>query len=176
MADGAPTNWLDVVKASFWPILAVIFIAIFASPLSALLTAMSAGVGPAQEVDIGSLKFKFSEKAAAALAPPSADVAAALTKLQAGQIDMLLAQAETLPSVICLRAGWVASSGVETRTKAEIYEAFEALGLIRYVPDENSGDYCAADNLRFAYLTPLGMKTRKYLIDVLTKTITISKS
>jgi len=177
-SEGAATNRLDVVKASFWPLLVAVAMIVFAGPLSRLVTAVATNAGPAQEIELGPIKLKLSARAAAAIEPPSNEVATALAKLSDAEKEQLISRQENGLNQVCLPGGFVNPGSSPTANASEL--RFIELKLTSFADrpraPSDTESWCKFDSTRWAAFTELGRKVRRYLVDISIKAVQITKS
>ena len=177
--EGAATNRLDVLKASFWPLLVAVAMILFAGPLSRLVTAVATNAGPAQEIELGPIKLKLSARAAAAIEPPSNEVATALAKLSDAEKEQLISRQENGLNQVCLPGGFAnpgtSSSGANSSELRFIELKLTSFADRPRAPSDTES-WCKFDSTRWAVFTELGRKVRRYLVDISLKAVQITKS
>ena len=164
-SDG--TNWLDVLKASFWPLLAAVTLALFYGPLARL--AESASGKPASSIEVAGLKIVFDTTANETLRRPPPEIARLLAQLRRIDIDALLAAGDGFLSVCPLDERYRSYGSVNNPRLAQ---RFLELGLVTRKNVEDGRLQCEREFL--VTLSPIGTQAREYLVEVLAKTVTIS--
>ncbi|NUS99413.1 MAG: hypothetical protein HOP96_00360 [Sphingomonas sp.] len=175
MENASGTNRLDVLKASFWPAIALIVLIALGGPIKDLVKRISRDTGAATEIEVGPVKLKFSE-AAKSVPPPSSEIAEALVQLKPEELDRLLSHAEGHGYGVCTVKGVADSSRTSDLDQARAYLHFSELGLVEFTTPPFAVEACSPGEARLAQLTDLGKATRRYAVDVLTRTVTISQS
>jgi hypothetical protein len=173
--QSAATNWLDVLKAGLWPLLALIAVMVFAAPLKAILTHMSSNLGITQEIAVGPIKIQFSPAAVQSLPPPSEAVAAALTKMDAADIEAILSHHENEFLEVCSAEGLSTDGYQQQRDQTRTYHHLENLALVKLEPN-GSVAWCKQGQTSTASLTGLGVDTRRYLYALISRSLVLSKS
>lgn len=173
MAESAPTNWLDVLKAGFWPVLALIALIMLYGPISRF----AGRLGPAEEIQIGSLRLKLSEEGAQSIPPPSEAVAEALASLDSLGLERLLTLEENSSYSVCVPSSQTGNNSVQTNDRDLAILQLAELEIVRIEPSgDEPPDYCRGQSYAFARLTSKGVQTRRYLTNFVTRVLTVSSS
>jgi len=172
------TNWLDVLSSALWPIFALIVLIVLAGPIVSLADRVSRDTGAAQEIEIGPIRLRFSEADAHKLSPPSKEIADALVQLTPEDIDRLLSHGERSGYGVCTVSGAKVTSWTGPVDQARSYLRFSELGLVEFdtLPASMSVRDCAPGEERLAQLTEFGKTVRRYLLEILSSTVRISKN
>jgi hypothetical protein len=175
----APTNWLDVLLGLFWPLLAVAALLMFAHPISVALNKVAGGLGSAEDIEVGPIKLKFAADAARNLPVPSQEVATALAQLNSREIETLISHAENTGEPVCRESGLIpAKKNIMYEQESATYEHLFSLRLVAFDADNanNHFDWCRPEGTVVVWLTDFGKEVRRYLLEIVTKSVVISKS
>ncbi len=193
MAENSQTNWLDVLKAGFWPLLALIALISFWTPLRDAV----AGLEEVQSFKAGNLEVAFSVRQARQLPAPPVDVARALQSLSPMDRDALLSAGSPRRVAFCSPRGFAsgrdtpafrADPNVNRLTPDQLAAyvalsaAYERLGALqlaeirRDFPSYVTRPEWCGDEFGYVQTTPLGDRTRSYLIDLINAGIQISSA
>ena len=148
-----PTGLLDVVKAAFWPGIAILAFVCFGSPLVAVLNAVPSIISSVDSVDISGVKFHVAR--GTVLPQPAAAVTTALRLMNKSDIDLILSVAPD--TQYCDSQGVAVYNRLDTLRK---------LGLAEHIT-QSSSLTCPA----FTRLDDAGKQVRDYLIAVITSQI-----
>lgn len=163
----------DLLKIIVWPVVAVLII---------ILVLATGGLGSAETVELGPLKISFAEDVRAKVGEASPEVAAAVARMDPQDMETLIAHGEGTGRPICtvgnLRTDLSAPVPKDVRMEFDAYARLTALRLIELrepAPDYDPA-WCKPGGVRLAWPTDEGTKVRRYLIDLLTKSLVIKKS
>ena len=163
---------LEVMKILIWPALGLVVI---------VLILVTGGLGAAESVELGPIKIAFAKDIKDRVGPPAPDVAAAIRKLSPQQMEILIAHGQDTGRPVCVIGG-LKDKGDDLPPKSEreevaSYASLAAMGLVQFRgPGKSGSPWCRVDAVRNAWLTDAGTHTRRYLIDLLTKSIVIDQN
>jgi hypothetical protein len=161
----------ELLKVLVWPLVVLAVIVII------LVTG-----GSAQNVELGPLKVSFARDLKQTVgAPPGQEVAAAIRRLTPTEMEILITHGPGTGRPICtmgnLRTNDAAPVPREVRENADGYARLVASNLVELRGQASSGDpWCNPQGLKYAFLTDQGESVRRYLVDLLTKSLVISDS
>jgi hypothetical protein len=149
---------VDLIKASLWPIIAVIVLVMFHSPLYSLIDGIAGRTNSIDTIKIGNLELhvKISE-----LPVPSGDIAAVLPKLDRDMTLSLLA--------IDKNYGGCFPRNDEGRKRLEVFHRLRLLSLVTLKNEEESFKECR--DPRLIELTQRGRDARSFLVSLLNSQI-----
>jgi hypothetical protein len=162
----------EVLKILAWPALALVVV---------MLILVTGGLGSAENVELGPIKIAFAKDLDRQVGAPSPEVAAAVRQLSPHQMEILVAHGQDTGRPVCVMGGLKENdSGPTPRAEREevaSYASLAAMGLIQFRgPGQSGSPWCRVDAVRYAWLTDSGTRTRRYLLDLLTKSIVIDKN
>ena len=176
MSDSARTNWLDVIKSALWPTIALLALIFFSTPVSSLLEKFANQISGSQEITIGSMKIQLNLEAARKIPPPTKDMVRAFSHLKPEDIDVLLSHAENVGRGVCTVEGAHVTSWRGPVDEARTYLRFSEEGMVEFTDSPFDVRDCPKKEQRLAKLTEFGKTVRRYLLDVITSTLTIGAS
>lgn len=168
MSEGS-TNWLDVLKAGFWPILALIALLLFSRSLSRFVE--NAAGSPTSSIEIAGLKVTFDTEAKQVLEKPSPEIQKILLALNSSEVDALLASTSGYFSV-CPQGGHNRSEN--SPNDPRVATKFISLKLMDRSEVRGGKQQCDMEYL--VSPTDLAKESRSYLLKLLTGVITISST
>jgi len=137
--------FVELVKALAWPVLVLFLVLRFGGPVGNVLNQLPDLVSRSNVVEIGTVKLQLGNK----LPEPQSDVKDALAKLTSQDIQILIRGGESYFDS--------AASGEQA------YAGLIALKLAEGIPSDQ-----LKNNYKYGgRLTPLGERTREYLIQVM---------
>ena len=175
MAETTSTGKLETfVKSIGWPLVAIVFMALFFKPISNWL----GGLDKASEITVGVLGIKFDPSASKTLTPDS-ETADAVSKLSPDQLDFLLAHPFRQVHITCSPEQFNDKANAEFVKKqmGELnnWTALGDLGLAEFNEREDESFYCNPGATRAYELTEKGNITRSYVSRVATQLLKFEK-
>jgi hypothetical protein len=193
MTEPTATNWLDVLRASLWPILVLVVLAAFWKPLREAAD----GVEGVESFKAGNVEITFAVGRARNLPHPSPDVANALQSLTATDRDALLSAGQPRNVAYCSAAQTIASRNTpafrsdprmgrlsprEIDSYAALSASYERLAELNLthasqaLPNYLPKPAWCQEQYFIAGTSDLGQRTRSYLLDLINNGIEISGS
>jgi hypothetical protein len=170
MSEPASTNWLDVLKASFWPVIALGVLLLFYGPIWRFADHTSER--PASSLEIAGIKITFDKEATRNLQRPKPEVERTLLQLNSSGMDALLKSSGMTSASVCPSGERAAYLDKSSTNNPAIATRFISLGIMRRSEVDLRRLQCQGEYL--VSLTPLGLEVRTYLVEILTKVVAIS--
>jgi hypothetical protein len=126
--------------------------------------------------ELGPLKISFAGNLDRTVGAPSAAVAGVLTGLSPHDMEILIAHGAGTGRPICtaLRRDLPTPTPPDARAEFYSYQHLIEAGLVETRGAAESDDpWCTRAGLRTAWLTDAGTAARRYLIDLLTRSLVI---
>lgn len=162
----------ELLKVLIWPALALVVV---------IVIVVTGGFGSAQNVELGPLKVSFARDLDRTVGAPPAEIAGLLTRLTPQDMEILISHGKGAGRPICtignFRRNLPTPIPQDQQDEANGYARLIAAGLVE-LGGPGSGDttWCTQAGLRLAWLTRSGTQVRTYLVDLLTRSLVISRS